>query len=326
MKVLVTGGAGYIGSHACKALAASGHEPVAFDNLSEGHRWAVKWGPLEEGDVTDPARLAEVFNLHRPEAVMHFAARAYVGESVTDPERYYRNNVAGTLCLLGAMRSRGVSGFVFSTTCATYGEPLRSPIAEDHPQNPVNPYGRSKLTVEHILRDYAHAYGLKAIALRYFNAAGADPDGEIGEGHEPETHLIPLVLEAAKSEQAITIFGEDYATADGTCIRDYTHVADLAAAHVLALEKLANGAGFSAYNLGTGLGLSVREVIDVAQQVTGRSVKALVGPRRPGDPPILVADGSLAQRELGWRPAHSSPSEMVRSAWTWMTSRASVQP
>ncbi len=324
MKVLVTGGAGYIGSHACKALAASGHEPVAFDNLSEGHRWAVKWGPLEEGDITDPTRLAEVFNSHRPEAVMHFAARAYVGESVTDPERYYRNNVVGTLGLLGAMRRAGVSRFVFSSTCATYGVPLRTPIAEDHPQDPVNPYGRSKLAVEHILRDYACAYGLKAIALRYFNAAGADPDGEIGEAHEPETHLIPLVLgAAAKAEQAITIFGEDYETADGTCIRDYTHVADLAAAHVLALEKLVTCAGFDAYNLGTGLGLSVREVIDVAQQVTGRSIRALVGPRRPGDPPILVADGSLAQRELGWRPAHSSPNEMVRSAWTWMTSRAS---
>ena len=324
MKVLVTGGAGYIGSHACKALAASGHEPVAFDNLSEGHRWAVKWGPLEQGDITDPARLAEVFNSHRPDAVMHFAARAYVGESVADPQRYYRNNVAGTLCLLDAMRRAGLSRIVFSSTCATYGVPLRSPLAEDHPQDPVNPYGRSKLTVEHILRDFAYAYGLKAIALRYFNAAGADPDGQIGEAHEPETHLIPLVLgAAANADQAITIFGQDYETADGTCIRDYTHVADLAAAHVLALEKLTPGAGFHAYNLGTGLGLSVREVIDVAQQVTGRSVRALVGPRRPGDPPILVADGSLAQRELGWRPAHSSPSEMVQSAWTWMMSRAS---
>jgi len=316
--ILVTGGAGYVGAHACKALAAEGFRPVVLDNLVYGHEAAVRWGPFERGDTADRQRLDDVFARHRPVAVMHFAAFAYVGESVADPGKYYRNNVAGTLTLLEAMRDHGVRAFVFSSTCATYGVPGRVPIVETDPQAPINPYGMSKLMVEAMLRDFDHAHGLKSAALRYFNAAGADPDGEIGEAHDPETHLIPLALDAvAGIGPPLTVFGEDYATADGTCVRDYIHVADLADAHVAALRALLGGAPSKAYNLGTGNGFSVRQVLDAVAKVTGRAVPHQVGPRRPGDPPELVADPSLANRELGWRPRLSDLDTIVATAWAW---------
>ena len=319
MRVLVTGGAGYVGSHACQALAAAGHQPIVYDNLSEGHRMAVQWGPFEAGDILDAERLSAVMAAHRPQAVMHFAACSRVGESVSAPGRYYENNVSGTLVLLAAMREHAIERLVFSSTCATYGLVDRAPITEDVEQAPINPYGRSKLMVEQILRDCGAASPLRSIALRYFNAAGADPDGAVGEDHEPETHLIPLVLRvAAGADDAITIFGDDYETPDGTCIRDYTHVVDLASAHVLALDRLETLGSFTAYNLGTGAGLSVRSIIGVAEQVTGRSITVRTGPRRVGDPPILVADPSLARRQLGWSPRLSAPEHIVQTAWSWM--------
>jgi len=316
--VLVTGGAGYIGSHACKALAAAGYRPVAYDNLVHGHPWAVRWGPLVEGDLLDPARLAEAFARHRPRAVLHFAAYAYVGESVERPAKYYRNNVAGTLNLLEAMRAHGVDRLVFSSTCATYGLPRQERLREDHPQDPVNPYGRSKWMVERLLADYAGAYGLRAIALRYFNAAGADPEGELGELHRPETHLVPRVLlAAAGAGEAVTIHGDDYDTPDGTCVRDYVHVSDLARAHVLALEALDRGPPFRAYNLGCGAGHSVRQVIRRAEAVTGRPVPHRVGPRRAGDPPRLVADAAQARAALGWTPVWGDLDSLLAHAWRW---------
>ena len=315
--VLVTGGAGYIGSHACKALAAAGYTPVTYDNLVHGHEWAVKWGPLERGDVGDAARLRGVFQAHRPIAVMHFAAVAYVGESVADPAKYYRNNVTGTLTLLDAMRDAGVGHMVFSSTCATYGTPKTLPISEDAPQAPINPYGATKLMVERVLADYAHAYGLRAVALRYFNAAGADPDGEIGEDHQPETHLIPLVLEAAAGGAPITVLGDDYDTLDGTCIRDYVHVSDIADAHVLALEGLERGGLRPAYNLGAGVGVSVAEVIETAREVTGRAIAVKIGPRRPGDPAALLADPARAMADLGWSPRRVGIGSIIETAWAW---------
>jgi UDP-arabinose 4-epimerase len=318
--VLVTGGAGYIGSHACKALAAAGYRPITFDSLVAGHRRAVKWGPFEHGDIRDAGRLVEVIQLYRPAAVMHFAASAYVGESVVEPEKYYSNNVTGTISLLGAMRKCKVSEIVFSSTCATYGEPERVPITEAAVQNPINPYGRSKLMVENVLRDYVQAYGLSATALRYFNAAGADPDGEIGEDHDPETHLVPLVLRAALDpEQPITIFGTDYPTHDGTCVRDFAHVSDIASAHVLALQICSNEARFRAFNLGTGVGHSVREVLDMAERVTVKKVHAQFGPHRTGDPARLVADPAKARQDLGWRARHSELHEIISTAWAWIT-------
>ena len=327
--VLVTGGAGYVGSHACKALAAAGHTPVTYDSLVRGHEWAVKWGPLERGDILDRARLDEVFASHRPDAVMHFAAFAYVGESVADPARYYRNNVVGTLTLLEAMRAAGVDSMVFSSSCATYGAPAVLPITEDTPQQPINPYGASKLMAERMLADHAAAYGLKSVALRYFNAAGADPDGEIGEAHDPETHLIPLVLEAAAGRRPhVTVHGDDYDTPDGTCIRDYVHVSDLADAHVLALEALGRQEGFRPHDLATGTGLSVAEAIVAAERVTGRRIPVRTGPRRPGDPPALFADGARARAELGWTPRRSGADEIIATAWRWHGGggeRASVQ-
>ena len=270
--VLVTGGAGYIGAHACKALSNAGYTPVTYDNLVYGHRAAVKWGPLEEGDISDRRRLELVFHQYKPIAVMHFAAYAYVGESVENPAKYYRNNTAGTLSLLESMKKCSIDKFIFSSTCATYGMPNQIPIVENHPQNPINPYGRSKLMIEWILRDFSAAYDLKYVALRYFNAAGADPQGEVGEKHNPETHLIPLVLDvAAGKSKDIKIFGNDYPTADGTCIRDYIHVTDLARAHVLALERLLDGAASDFYNLGQGQGFSVKEVVEQVSKVTGKS-------------------------------------------------------
>jgi UDP-glucose-4-epimerase GalE len=316
--VLVTGGAGYIGSHTCKALAAAGDVPITYDNLSLGHEWAVKWGPLERGDILDAARLRRVIAKYRPSAVLHFAAFAYVGESVSDPAKYYTNNVTGTLMLLAAMRSAGIDRFVFSSTCATYGTPKAVPLREDNDQSPINPYGASKLMIERILADYKPAYGLKSIALRYFNAAGADPDGEIGEDHEPETHLIPLVLDTAIGKRAsITVFGRDYPTADGTCIRDYVHVSDIAEAHVLALKKLERGQERLAYNLGTGNGVSVAQVIATANTLTNRPIPVIDGARRPGDPAELYADAARARNELGWVPKYKSIDGIIATAWEW---------
>ena len=317
--VLVTGGAGYIGSHVCKALAQAGHVPVAYDNLVYGHDWAVKWGPLERGDILDAARLSFVMKESGASAVIHLAAFAYVGESVADPARYYRNNVSGTLTLLEAMRNCGIGRIVFSSTCATYGIPDVLPITEEAPQNPVNPYGASKLMIERILADYRRAYDLEEVSLRYFNAAGADPDGELGEDHDPETHLIPLVLDAASGRRPyITVFGDDYQTDDGTCIRDYIHVSDLADAHVLALHGLENASlRRSAYNLGTGRGHSVAGVLEAAKSVTGRNIPVIKGPRRAGDPAVLLADPARAKAELGFTPRFPAIEDMLLSAWRW---------
>jgi UDP-arabinose 4-epimerase len=320
--VLVTGGAGYIGSHACKALALAGYQPVACDNLVYGHPWAVKWGPLEQGDIAHRAWVNDLIERYRPVAIMHFAAYAYVGESVHDPGKYYRNNVVGTLTLLEAMRDHGVGYLIFSSTCATYGIPERLPIGEETPQMPINPYGASKQIVERILADFEVAHGLQSICLRYFNAAGADPDGEIGEDHEPETHLIPLAIRAAQlGEPALTIFGNDYATADGTAVRDYIHVTDLAQAHVLALADLLGGGSSAALNLGTGKGHSVREVVSMIEAVGGRQVPVRQASRRAGDPPVLVADPKRAMERLKWQPTHSDLSNIIETAWSWHASR-----
>jgi len=316
--VLLVGGAGYIGSHTAKYLAQQGFLPVVYDDLSRGHREAVKWGPLEVGDIADGARLGEVLARHAPRAVVHFAAFAYVGESVTEPALYYRNNVAGTLSLLEAMRAAGVRNLVFSSSCATYGVPAAVPVVEECPQNPINPYGRSKLMIEQVLADYGPAYDFRAICLRYFNAAGADPDGELGEDHDPEPHLIPLVLEAAAGRQpSISIHGSDYPTRDGTCVRDFIHVTDLAQAHALALRHLLAGGASVNLNLGNGAGYSVREVIDAAEKVTGKKIPVTHGPRRPGDPPELVGSAAKARALLGWRPEFASIESIIRTAWAW---------
>ena len=315
--VLVTGGAGYIGSHACKALAQAGYLPVALDNLSYGHEWAVQWGPLVKGDILDPAALDAVFTEYRPQAVLHFAAFAYVGESVTNPEKYYRNNVVGTLSLLEAMRRHDCKRVVFSSTCATYGVPERLPLTEDCPQRPINPYGWSKLMMEQILRDFQQAYGMSFASLRYFNAAGADMGGEIGEDHDPETHLIPLIILAAMGKRGhIEVFGTDYPTPDGTAVRDYIHVDDLADAHVLALRRLEREPGGLFINLGTEAGNSVLEVIKAVEKVSGRTVPVQYGPRRAGDPHALYADAARAREWLGWKPKHGI-EEIVASAWKW---------
>jgi UDP-arabinose 4-epimerase len=316
--VLVTGGAGYIGSHACKALAAAGYLPVALDSLVYGHEWAVQWGPLEQGDILDRAWLDRILQQYRPAAIMHFAAFAYVGESVTNPGKYYRNNVAGTLTLLEAMRDNGVGRFVFSSTCATYGIPDTVPIVESTIQQPINPYGASKLMVERMLADFEAAHALRWIALRYFNAAGADPHNMIGEAHDPETHLIPLALDAAAGRgPALTVFGDDYNTRDGTCIRDYIHVTDLAQAHVLALTALERGEASQPINLGNGAGFTVREVIAAVERVTGLSVPHTIGPRRAGDPPSLISDAERARTTLGWRPAYADLDQIIATAWAW---------
>ena len=316
--VLVTGGAGYIGSHACKALAAAGYNPVVFDNLVHGHDWAVKWGPLEHGDLLDSHCLDQVFRRHKPVAVMHFAAYAYVGESVSKPLKYYTNNIAGSISLLEAMLKYGVDRLIFSSTCATYGNPQSPILDETHPQNPINPYGCSKLTVEAILRDFDQAYNMRSISLRYFNAAGADLDGDIGEVHEPETHLIPLTLRAAAgSGSPLTIFGDDYPTPDGSCVRDYIHVSDLADAHVLALRGLEQEDSSGFYNLGTGRGYSVKEVVSTAQAVVGALVPHSIGARRAGDPPSLVANAELFSSRFGWEPGVSDLETIIESAWRW---------
>jgi UDP-arabinose 4-epimerase len=316
--IIVTGGAGYIGSHTCKALAEAGFLPIAYDNLSFGHEWAVRWGPLERGDILDQERLNQVLETYNPSAVVHFAAHAYVGESVGQPAKYYRNNVVGSLNLLEAMHAHGLKQIVFSSTCAIYGSPQRIPIPEEHPQSPINPYGASKLMIERMLADFGAAYGMNSVSLRYFNAAGADPDGEIGEDHDPETHLIPLVLEAASGKRPhITIYGTDYDTPDGTCIRDYVHVTDLAQAHVLALISLQGIRGSLSYNLGTGQGFSVREVVRTGHAVTGRNIVVKEGSRRLGDPSRLVADSARAKRELGWTPQYGKLEPVIATAWDW---------
>ncbi len=317
MKVLVTGGAGYIGSHTAKELVRDGHEVVVLDNLSTGHRWAVKWGELVEGDVGDVALVARTLRRCGIDAVVHFAASSYVGESMVDPRKYFRNNVVNTLGLLDGMLAAGVTRIVFSSTCATYGIPEQSHLTEEHPQKPVNPYGESKLFIEKMLGWYAPAYGFTYAALRYFNAAGADADREVGEDHFPETHLIPLVIEAALGRRStIDIYGTDYPTPDGTAIRDYIHVTDLARAHVLALRQLEAGNSV-ALNLGTGCGYSVREVIAAVETVTGRTVPARETPRRAGDPAVLVAASGRATEKLGWKPKCSELKEIVRTAFDW---------
>ncbi|WP_337175707.1 UDP-glucose 4-epimerase GalE [Paludisphaera sp.] len=317
MNVLVSGGAGYVGSHAARMLSNAGHEVWVYDNLVFGHRGAVAPGRLIEGDLLDKDRLVGVLREKRIDAVMHFAAFAYVGESVTDPAKYYRNNIVGTLSLMEAMLAADVKRIVFSSTCATYGEPESVPIRETQPQAPINPYGYTKLVIERALSDFAHAYGWGYAALRYFNAAGASADGDLGEDHDPETHLIPLVLQVALGQREhITIFGDKLPTPDGTCIRDYIHVDDLASAHISALEKLGPGVEFRC-NLGTGRGTSVKEVIEACREVTGHPIPAVVAGPRAGDPPALVADASLARRELGWVPRFTSIRPIVESAWKW---------
>ena len=315
--ILVTGGAGYIGSHACKALSRAGFTVFVFDNLIAGHREAVRYGTLIEGDITDTAAVRTALRVKEIGAVMHFAAFLDVGESVREPAKYYRNNVGGALSVLEAMAAEEARTFVFSSTCATYGDPIETPIAETHPQRPINSYGDSKLAVERALPHFERAYGLKWVALRYFNAAGADPDGEIGEDHSPEIHLIPRALEAVSGGRGLQIFGDDYPTPDGTCLRDYIHVTDLADAHVKAVEALAETGRSSTYNLGTGTPHSVREVITAVERVTGRQVPWTLAPRRPGDPAVLYAAAHKAQAELRWTPRFADLDAIVRTAWNW---------
>ncbi len=317
-RILVTGGAGYIGAHGCKALRAAGHEPVVFDDFRTGWRQAVKFGERIEGDLLDPAALADAFARVRPDAVMHFAALSDVGESMRDPALYWRNNVGGTLNLLTAMHDAGVGAIVFSSTAATYGEPEEDPITEAAPQRPINPYGASKLAVEAMLTDFERAHGIRSAVFRYFNVAGADEDREIGEHHVPETHLVPNILDAAAgAREAITVNGTDYPTPDGTCIRDYVHVMDLVDAHVLATDRLLAGGDSLRLNLGTGAGFSVAEVVAAAREVVGTEIPVEYGPRRPGDPVRLVCDGSKAQEILGWRPRRSEMPRMIADAWAW---------
>ncbi len=318
--ILVAGGAGYIGSHTVLALRARGDEVLVLDDFSEGHRAALLGAPVVEGDLLDPAFVTQVFASHAIDAVVHFAARCYVGESVRDPGKYYRANLLGTLNLLDAMVEHGCRRIVFSSTCATYGEPTTLPITEDQPQNPINPYGASKLMCERMLQDFVRAHGVSAIALRYFNAAGADPEGRLGEDHDPETHLIPLVIGAAQGRRGeVSVFGDDYDTPDGTCIRDYIHVVDLADAHMRGLDAMAGtrDAGFRAYNLGNEQGTSVLEVIRAVGAVAGRPVPYRIAARRPGDPPRLVGSSRKIRAELGWRPTLGSIGAIVRTAYAW---------
>jgi len=320
VRVLVTGGAGYVGSHAAKALALHGHDVVTLDNLSTGHAWAVKWGPLVPGDIGDRNLVRNVLDNHQPDAVLHFAGSAYVGESMTAPERYFRNNVIGGLSLLESIVSDGVRPFVFSSTCATYGTPDLLPISEETPQIPVNPYGASKVMIEQSLRWYGESHDLPWAALRYFNASGADEDGEIGEVHHPEPHLIPRTIAAANGRSGpLGVFGTDYPTRDGTAIRDYVHVTDLAIAHVVAIDRLREGMTSGGFNLGSGSGFSVLEVIEEVEALSGRTVPFTEEPRRPGDPAELVADASLAAKELGWEPRLASLEPIVASALQWAT-------
>ena len=316
--VLVAGGAGYVGAHTCKSLARAGFLPVVLDNLSTGHREFVRWGPLVQADLRDTATVSDAIRRHACVAVLHFAAFAYVGESVSDPAKYYDNNVAGTLSLLAGMRAAGCEALVFSSTCAVYGQPTQVPIMEDTPPDPINPYGASKLMVERILSDFRPAYGLRSIALRYFNACGADPDNEIGELRDPETHLIPRAMMALQGHiDDFAVFGKDFETPDGTAIRDYVHVADLADAHVAALEQLLGESPGGVFNLGSGRGYSVKEVLQAIELETGERLPSVTGPRRPGDPAVLIADPARARRALGFDPMHSDLPTIIKTAWAW---------
>ena len=316
--VLVTGGAGYVGAHACKALARAGFLPVSFDNLATGWADAVRWGPLVRGDLMDRATIDAAMAVHRPIAVLHFAALSLVGESMRDPALYWRTNVVGALNLLEACVAAGVGNFVFSSTCATYGDQDGVLLTEDTPQRPINAYGGSKLAIERMVQDFGVAHGINHVIFRYFNVAGADPEGEIGEQHLPETHLIPLLLEAVAGKRpALTLFGTDYPTADGTCIRDYVHVSDLADAHVLGLRRLLEGQGSGVFCLGTGAGYSVREMIEASRLVTNRDVPVVIGDRRPGDAAALVCSSTRAREELGWEPQRSTLRQMIGDAWAW---------
>ncbi len=318
MNILIIGGAGYIGSHMVKMLHLAGHQVVTLDNLSTGHADAVRYGTLVIGDMADAPLLDQLFSEHHFDAVMHFAAASIVGESTVDPAKYYRNNVANTLTLLDVMIKHGVLRFIFSSTAATFGTPTQGIIDEAHLQQPINPYGRSKLMIENILSDYDSAYNLKSVSLRYFNAAGADPDCELGERHDPETHLIPIILQVASGRrESINVFGTDYNTPDGTCLRDYIHVTDLCKAHLLALNRLSENRQSAAYNLGNGEGYSVQEVIDAAVSVTGRRIPVVKAARRPGDPDRLVADAKRARSELGWVPQYPDLKTIVQHAWEW---------
>ncbi|MCR4705606.1 MAG: UDP-glucose 4-epimerase GalE [Lachnospiraceae bacterium] len=318
MAILICGGAGYIGSHINKQLYYEGYETVVFDSLIYGHKEAVKWGTFIKGDLANIDEIEEVFKRYKIEAVYHFAAFAYVGESVEEPEKYYYNNVVNTLNLLRVMRKYGCNKIIFSSTCATYGEPEKVPIVENMPQNPINPYGMTKLTVERIFRDYKKAYGLQFVVLRYFNAAGADPEGELGESHDPETHLIPLVLDAASGKRSdIKVFGTDYDTPDGSCIRDYIHVMDLADAHVRALRYLEKGGEGDFFNLGNTIGTSVLEVVESVKRVTGKDFPVTMTERRPGDPAKLVGSSEKAKSVLGWEPIYGDIDTIVTHAWNW---------
>jgi UDP-glucose-4-epimerase GalE len=319
MSVLVAGGAGYIGSHTVKALRAAGMDAIVYDDLSAGHRQAalLNHAPLETGDIRDTGRLTGVMRAHGVTAVMHFAALLSVGDSVKDPAGYYDNNVTGALSVLRAMVAAQVPHFIFSSTSATFGNPIETPITEDHPQKPINAYGETKLAIERALPHFERAYGLKWTALRYFNAAGADPEGTLGEDHHPEIHVIPRAIDAALGRDSFAIYGEDYDTPDGTCLRDYVHVSDLAAAHVLALGALRSGGQSSAYNLGNGRPTSVREVVSAVERVSGRKVSVARGPRRPGDPGVLFASSERARRTLGWKPAHEDIDVIVGTAFRW---------
>jgi UDP-glucose 4-epimerase len=316
--ILIVGGAGYIGSHVNKELAKRGFKTIVYDNLSCGHRKLLKWGDFVLGDLNDINQLRLVFGANHIDAVMHFSAFTYVGESVADPAKYYANNVANTLNLLTVMKEHDTRYFIFSSSAATYGDPVETPITENHPLNPINPYGRTKLMVENILSDFSSAYDMRYVSLRYFNAAGADRDCDTGEWHEPETHLIPLVLDAAMGvRDHIDVFGTDYDTADGTCVRDYIHVADLANAHIASLEHLLRGENSAIFNLGNGVGFSVRQVIETARSVTGRDIDVTECGRRAGDPAVLIADASRAKKVLGWIPAIPSIAEIIETAWEW---------
>ena len=316
--ILVTGGAGYIGSHACKALKEAGYTPVTYDNLSTGWQQAVRYGPFEQGDLTDRERLDQIFAAYQPEAILHFAALSQVGESMREPGLYWHNNVAGSLCLFQAAVQAGCLNVVFSSTCATYGDQDNVVLDESSPRHPINAYGASKRAIEDILRDFEAAYGLRHVIFRYFNVAGADPEAEVGEFHQPETHLIPLILDAIDGRRdALTIFGTDYDTPDGTCIRDYIHVSDLADAHVRALKALEAGAPSTAYNLSNGQGFSVQEVMESVERVTGLPVPRQFGPRRAGDPPRLIGDASRIREALGWEPRYRDLDEIVATAWKW---------
>jgi UDP-glucose 4-epimerase len=314
--VLVTGGAGYVGAHTCLALAEAGFSPIVYDSLARGWAEFVQWGPLEKGDIRDRERLRQVIEKHRPAAVLHFAALIEVGESVKDPGGFFDNNVAGALTLIDEAQKAGVKGLVFSSTCATYGEPKTLPLDETHPQNPLSPYGRSKLMIEQALAEFDQWLGFRSVSLRYFNAAGADPKGRIGEKHEPETHAIPNAIYAARDGKPFKLFGTDYPTRDGTCVRDYVHVLDLADAHVRALNHLLGGGKSEVFNLGTGVGTTVRELIAAIEAAGGKTIPVIEEPRRPGDAPVLVADNTKAREGLGWAPQRSL-AEIVDSAWRW---------